>query len=246
MAYQEIRYDVSQGVATITLDRPEKLNAYTPEMGDDIVAAFEAARADDAVGAVVVTGAGKGFCAGVDLERLQQQRAGADAGATRLGEEDFILRFPEQLLHFPKPTIAAVNGAAIGVGITMILPFDLRIAAVGVKMGVTFTRLGMLPGLGSTHLLPRIVGQANARDLVLSARVIRAEEALSMGLVHRVVPREELTPVVRDLAVELAARDRDVMAAAKRALLAGPDLSMGEAMKNEQRESAALRARRPT
>ena len=244
MAFEHILYDVADGVATITLNRPEKLNAYIPEMGDEIVRAFERARDDDAVGAVVVTGAGKGFCAGVDLERLAESRAAAEKAGTKLGEEAFILTFPEELYEFPKPTIAAVNGAAIGVGITFILPFDVRIAAAGVKMGVTFTKLGMLPGLGSTHLLPRIVGPVKAAELVLTARVILSEEAAEIGLVNRVVDGGELLATAHALAAELATRDRAVMAAAKRALHHGAHVPLGEAMKNEQRESAALRARR--
>ena len=244
MAFEHILYDVADGVAIITLNRPDKLNAYIPEMGNEIVEAFAQAKADDAVGAVLVTGAGKGFCAGVDLERLQESRAAAEKAGTKLGEEAFILTFPEELYEFPKPTIAAVNGAAIGVGITFILPFDIRIAAAGVKMGVTFTKLGMLPGLGSTHLLPNLVGAVKAKELVLTARVIKSEEAAEIGLVNQVVPGEELVATATDLAKELASRDADVMATAKRALHYGASASMGEAMKNEQRESAGLRERR--
>jgi len=245
VAYEAIRYEVAKGVATITLDRPDKLNAYTPEMGNEVVDAFRTAREDDAVGAVVLTGAGRGFCAGVDLERLQQEREQADgASGTRLGEEAFVRSFPEELLDFTKPTIAAVNGAAIGVGVTMILPFDLRIAADEAKLGLTFTKLGMLPGLGSTHLLPRLVGAVRAKELVLTARVLRAAEAAAIGLVNQVVPGAELLDAVQGLAAELAERDAAVLAAAKRALHYGERATMGEAMKNEQQESAALRGRR--
>ena len=244
MAFEHILYDVADGVATITLNRPEKFNAYIPEMGNEIVEAFGLAREDSAVGAVLVTGAGKGFCGGVDLERLQASQAAVESSGTKLGEEAFILSFPEELYEFPKPTIAAINGAAIGVGITFILPFDIRIAAAGVKMGVTFTKLRMLPGLGSSHLLPKLVGAVKAKELVLTAKVILSEEAERIGLVNRVVPREELMTTAVDLAKELAARDPDVMATAKRVFHHGETVSLGEAMKNEQRESAELRARR--
>jgi len=244
MSFEHILYEVADGVATITLNRPDKLNAYIPEMGNEIIEAFGRARADDAVGAIVVTGAGKGFCAGVDLERLAESRAAAEKAGTKLGEEAFILSFPEELYEFPKPTIAAVNGAAIGVGITFILPFDIRIAAAGVKMGLTFTKLGMLPGLGSTHLLPRIIGPVKATELVLEARVMLSEEACAIGLVNRVVPGSELLATARALGAELATRDRAVLAAAKRALQHGEHVPLGEAMKNEQRESAALRSRK--
>ena len=242
MGYDTILYAAQDGVATITFNRPEKLNAYTPEMGEEIIQAFGAARDDDSVGAVVVTGAGRGFCAGVDLERLKESRAEAEKSGIKLGEEAFIRTFPEELYDFPKPTIAAVNGAAVGVGITFILGFDLRIAAAGVKLAVPFTKLGMLPGLGSSHLLPNIVGPAKAKELVLTGRTILSEEALEIGLVNQIVPGDELLSTVHDLAKDLASRNPKVMAAAKRSLHYGQSTSLGEAMKNEQRESSGLRS----
>ena len=138
--------------------------------------------------------------------------------------------------------IVAINGAAIGVGVTMALPCDVRIAAAGAKLGLTFAKLGILPGLGSTHLLPRLVGMANAQELVLSARIIRAEEAARIGLVNRVVPPEDLMQEARALAAEMAACKPAVLAAAKRALHFGASATLAEAMANEQRESAELRA----
>jgi 2-(1,2-epoxy-1,2-dihydrophenyl)acetyl-CoA isomerase len=227
------------------LNRPEKLNAYTTEMGEAVVAAFRSLREDDAVRAVVLTGAGRGFCAGVDLEHLEAHRAGAKAGpGPRLGEEDFLRVFPLELAAYPKPVIAAVNGAAIGVGVTMILPADLRIAAAGAKLGLPFAKLGLLPGLGSTHLLPRLVGRAKALELVLTARVVRAEEAAEMGLVNRVVPAGSLLAEARETAATLAGFRPEVLAAAKAALAYGAEHGMEEAMRNEERASAALRAAR--
>ena len=193
MTYESLLYAVEGGVATMTLNRPEKLNAYTTEMGEEAVDAFRRARADDAVRAVILTGAGRGFCAGVDLEHLKAHQAGASAGkGPKLGEEDFLTTLPLELVAYPKPVIAAINGAAIGVGVTMVLPCDVRLAAASAKLGVTFAKLGLLPGLGSTHLLPRLVGRAKALELVLSARVISAAEAAEIGLVNRVVPDDQL------------------------------------------------------
>jgi 2-(1,2-epoxy-1,2-dihydrophenyl)acetyl-CoA isomerase len=192
----------------------------------------------------VLTGAGRGFCAGVDLEHLKAHQAGGNAAAgkgPRLGEEDFLKKLPLELIDYPKPTIAAVNGAAIGVGVTMMLPLDLRVAAEGVKIGVTFTKLGILPGLGSTHLLPRLVGRAKALELVMSARVILSEEAERIGLVNRVVPAEKLLDSARELAAECADKRPEVLAAAKRALDFGETHGMKESMRNEERESAGLR-----
>jgi len=242
---ENILYDVSGGIATITLNRPEKLNAYTTEMGDEVVDAFARVRADEAVRVAILTGAGRGFCAGVDLEHLKAHRAGQNASAgtaPRLGEEAFLKQLPLDLLEFPKPVIAAVNGHAIGVGVTMILPCDVRIAAAGAKLGVTFAKLGLLPGLGSTHLLPRLVGPARARELVLTARVILAEEAAEIGLVNRVVPGETLLDEARALAAAMAECAPEVLDHAKRALRFGEGATMAEAMASEQRLSAELRA----
>jgi enoyl-CoA hydratase/carnithine racemase len=245
--YRHILFEVADGVATIRLNRPEKLNAYITPMGDELTHAFRRCRDDDAVRAVILTGAGRGFCAGVDLEHLKAHRAGENAASgqgPRLGEEDFLKKLPLELLDYPKPTLAAVNGAAIGVGVTMILPLDLRIAAAGAKIGLTFTQLGILPGLGSTHLLPRLVGRAKALELVLTARVILAEEAESIGLLNRVVPGEKLADAARELMASLTDKRPEVLAAARRAIGFGDTHGMQESMRNEERESAALRAAR--
>lgn len=242
MSFTTLLYEREAGVATITLHRPDKLNAYTPSMGDEVVAAFARCRADEAVRAVVLTGAGRAFCAGVDLEHLQAHQAGAHAAkGPKLGEEDFLRRLPLELLGFPKPVIAAINGPAIGVGVTMVLPCDVRIAAEGAKLGLTFAKLGLLPGLGSTHLLPRLVGMAKALELVLTARVVTAFEAAEIGLVNRVVGNDELLPAAHELARAMAQHRPEVLAAAKAALRFGAEASMAEAMRNEQDASAALR-----
>ena len=242
--------EVEAGVATATLHRPEKLNAYTVEMGDALTAQLRAWRDDGAVRAVVLTGSGRGFCAGVDLEHLRAHQAAAARGeknkstAPRLGEEDFLRKLPLEMLAYPKPLIAAVNGAAIGVGVTMILPCDIRLAAAGAKLGLTFAKLGLLPGLGATHLLPRIVGRARALELVLSARTLRAEEAAAIGLVNEVLPPERLLARAQELARELAAHDPATLTAAKHALNFGAEHGMEESMRNEEHASAELRARK--
>lgn len=248
-----VLFEVVDGIGTVTLNRPDKLNAYTVQMGEEIVAAFRSARDDPTVRCLILTGSGRGFCAGVDLEALaaMQSRqagdhdassAGRDTGkGPRLGEEDFVRGFPLELLSYPKPVIAAINGAAVGVGVTMVLPCDVRIASDTAKLGLTFAKLGILPGLGSTHLLPKIVGLAKAQELVLTARVIPAAEALSIGLVNRVVPGAELLDAAREMAAAMAEGDPDALAFAKQALHYGASASMVEAMENERSASAALR-----
>jgi 2-(1,2-epoxy-1,2-dihydrophenyl)acetyl-CoA isomerase len=237
--------DVADGIGTLTLNRPEKLNAYTTEMGEEVTAVLRAWRDDAAVCAVVLTGAGRGFCAGVDLEHLKAHQAGGNASkGPRLGEEDFLRKLPLELVAYPKPLVAAVNGAAIGVGVTMILPFDVRIASEDAKLGLAFVKLGILPGLGSTHLLPRIVGRAKALELVLTARTIPAREALEIGLVNQLVPAEKLAAAARETAAGMAAHRPEVLAAARAAVNYGAEHSMEEAMRNEERASAALREKR--
>ncbi len=239
--YESILYETADRITTITLNRPDKLNAYTPQMGVDLVDAFTRARDDAGVRVVILTGAGRGFCAGVDLDVLKQSQRAPDSGGPRLGEEDFVRRFPLELAEFPKPVIAAINGAAIGVGVTMTLPCDLRIASDTAKLGLTFAKLGILPGLGSTHLLPRLVGMARALDLVLTARVISASEAAEMGLVNKVVAEDALLKEARETAASMAACRPEVLRHAKRALHFGATSTMEEAMRNEAAESAALR-----
>jgi 2-(1,2-epoxy-1,2-dihydrophenyl)acetyl-CoA isomerase len=242
VSHQHILTDVSDGIGTLTLNRPEKLNAYTTEMGEEVTAVLRGWREDAAVRAVILTGAGRGFCAGVDLEHLAAHQAGGNVSqGPRLGEEDFLRKLPLELVAYPKPLVAAVNGAAIGVGVTMILPFDVRIASENAKLGLAFVKLGILPGLGSTHLLPRLVGRAKALELVLSARTLSAPEALAIGLVNAVVPAEKLLPAARELAAAIAAHGPEVVTAAKAAVNYGAEHTLEEAMRNEERASAELR-----
>ncbi|NQX89586.1 MAG: enoyl-CoA hydratase/isomerase family protein, partial [Halioglobus sp.] len=190
--YQHLLVDISDGIATVTLNRPDKLNAYTVDMGEEIVSVFDTLKEDSSARAIILTGAGRGFCAGVDLDHLKEQASSAKISGPRLGKERLVREFPLTLLNYKKPVIAAINGHAIGVGITMTLPCDIRLAAAGAKLGLTFTKMGILPGLGSTYLLPRLVGAAKAQELVLTAKIMLAEEAADIGLGNRVVSPQDL------------------------------------------------------
>lgn len=239
MPYQHILYSVDEHIATITLNRPDVLNAYTPDMGDEIVAAFRAAAADDGVRAVILTGAGeRGFCAGADRIYLQQP---IPPGTRLIGEEELIKSFALELAHFPKPTIAALNGHAVGIGMTMILPLDMRIAADHAKLALNFSKLGILLGLGSTHLLPKIIGMHKAQELVMTARTITAQEAADIGLVNHVVPGDQLLAKARELALQCAECDPATLKYAKRALHYGASVSLEEAIANEQRSVVLLK-----
>src|SRR6266705_1849939 len=208
MSYTEILLEVSEGVALVTLNRPERLNAYTPTMGHELAEAFAACDADDAVRAIVVTGAGRGFCAGADLAR-----GGAsfdrDAAAEyeRGTPADEPWRKPRRAVaawDVRKPIIAAINGAAVGVGATLPMQWDIRIAAESARIGFVFVRRGVVPEALSTWTLPRLVGMSRAAELLLTGRMLSAREALEFGLVSRVVPDPELLPTARAMAAEIA------------------------------------------
>ena len=218
--YDEIRYSVTDGVLTITLHRPERLNAFTTTMKDELVDAFTRGDADDEVRAVVVTGAGRAFCAGADLgaggETFDYRRRGGTATeAPRDGGGQVSLR----IFECRKPVIAAINGAAVGVGITMTLPMDIRVAAAGAKIGFVFARRGIVPEAASTWFLPRIVGPMQAAEWLYSGRVFLAEEAMAGGLVRSVHPADDVVRVATGLAREIADNSSAVSVALARQLM---------------------------
>jgi len=235
MSYQYIHYEVAEQIATVVLDRPDKKNAYLPARGLEIVAACEAAMADNAVRAVILTGRGDVFCGGVDLDFLRAYMAGEDTGpGPNLGEEHFVNGWALDLVAYPKPVIAAINGAAFGVGVTMTLGCDVRYAAADAKLGLNFTRLGVLPGLGSTHHLPRLVGMGKALELVLSGATISAEAACDIGLVQRVCPPGTVYDAARELALSMAQVNPEVLAAARKGIRVGAESSLEDALAMEK------------
>ncbi|MFF5992037.1 crotonase/enoyl-CoA hydratase family protein [Prauserella flavalba] len=229
MTYREIDYDVTDGIATVTLNRPERLNAYTITMARELIDAVDRIDADDGVRVVVVTGAGRGFCAGADLGRgADTFNAGKKDHDVRelLGEIDGVPRdsggaVSLRIAASRKPVIAAVNGPAVGVGVTMTLPMDVRIAAESARFGFVFTRRGIVPEAASTWFLPRIVGISQAMEWVATGRVFDAEEAKAGGLVSRVVPDADLLTEARRLAAEIADNTSAVSVAVARQLLWG-------------------------
>ena len=219
MDFTEIRYELADHVLTITLDRPDRLNAWTPTMQRELIEAFDRADADDEVRAVVVTGAGRAYCAGADLEAggetFDARARGSDDGIPRDGGGQFVLRVFES----NKPVIAAINGPAVGVGITMTLPMDVRVAAEGTKLGFVFTRRGIVPEACSSWFLPRIVGISRAVEWAMSGRVFRSEEALEAGLVRSLHPADEVLGAARELAREIADNTAPVSVALARRMM---------------------------
>jgi enoyl-CoA hydratase/carnithine racemase len=206
MAYEQILYSVEDRVLTLTLNRPDRLNAFTGVMCRELIDAFERADADDAVRAVVVTGAGKAFCAGADLGGGSQTFDSAARGSRESIEEhrDGGGLLTLRIYDSKKPVIAAINGAAVGVGITMTLPMDVRIASTSARVGFVFARRGIVPEACSSWFLPRLVGISRAAEWVYTGRVFAADEALSGGLVSRVVEPADLLSTARALAHEIA------------------------------------------
>jgi enoyl-CoA hydratase/carnithine racemase len=214
MTYQEILYEAVDGIATVTLNRPARLNAWTPTMEKEARAAMTAADADDRVRVIILTGAGRGFCAGMDMQNLDQI-AGPNAAATVKElrarwlpppREGVRPDFQRMYSYFPgigKPIIAALNGPTVGLGLIMALYCDIRFASESAKFSTAFSRRGLIAEHGLSWLLPRLVGISNACDLLFSARTIDAQEALRMGLVNRVLSPEQFLPGVRDYAREL-------------------------------------------
>src|SRR5579859_3005799 len=202
--FEQITTELSDNIFTITLNRPDRLNAWTAQMGHELRAAFDIADSDDDVRAVIVTGAGRGFCAGADLagggDTFDYRKRDVAGAAGRDNGGEFTLRIFES----KKPVIAAINGPAVGIGATMTLPMDVRLAADDARIGFVFVRRGIVPEACSSWFLPRVVGISRAMEWVASGRVFDAREALAGGLVRSLHPKAELLDAARSLALEIA------------------------------------------
>jgi enoyl-CoA hydratase/carnithine racemase len=247
MTNQETLYNVADRVATITLNRPDKLNAWTATMDKEVREAMEEAARDDGVRAIVLTGAGRGFCAGADISLLSNvatqgvnarvRKQALRAGAKRKGVR---ADFQKKYSYFPaigKPVIAAINGPVVGLGLVITLYCDLRFASDAAKFGTAFARRGLIAEYGMAWQLPRLVGLANALDLLFSARMIDAGEALRMGLVNQVLPQDVFAAKVAEYARELAASvSPRSLRVIKRQVYEGMFQSLAEAFAVSERE----------
>ena len=220
MGFETLLYDVADGVATVTLNRPDRLNAVNTTVIQELVAAFDRADADDGVRAVIVTGAGRAFCAGADLA------GGGGTFGSRPGRTETPAEHRDggglvtlRIFEMKKPVIAAINGPAVGFGITLTLAMDVRLASTAARIGFVFARRGVVPEACSTRFLPRLVGIAQAAEWTYSGRVFGAEEALEAGLVSRVVAPEALLPTARALAQEIAQNTSAISVALIRQML---------------------------
>ena len=225
-SFETLAYELEDGVATITLNRPDKLNAFNTQMMKDLIAVFDVTDADDAVKAVIVTGAGRGFCAGADLsaggETFDYDKRGGEDQAAR--QRDGVQRDGGGLVSLRiydslKPVIAAVNGPAVGVGVTMQLPMDIRLASTEARFGLVFARRGLNPEAASSWFLPRLVGVQTALEWCYTGRVFSAQEALDRGLVRSLHAPDELLPAARALAREIVENTAPVSIAITRQLI---------------------------
>jgi enoyl-CoA hydratase/carnithine racemase len=235
MSFQTIQYELDEGIATLSLNRPEKLNAYNSVMMKELIAAFDKADGDDSVRAVIVTGTGRAFCSGVDLsggagaldfdkrpdkvELGSPIRADGTIDYSHEAVRDNGGRLTLRIFDCLKPVIAAVNGPAVGIGFTMTLPMDVRLASQTARFGAPFARRGVAPEAASTWFLPRLVGISRAMEWCISGRLFDAGEALAHGLVRSVLPPEQLLPAARALAHEMTSMSAPVSIALTRQLL---------------------------
>ena len=221
--YDEITYEVDGAVATLTLDRPDRLNAFTGRMMQEMIAAFDEIDRDDRVRAVIVTGAGRGFCAGADLasggDTFDSDAQSGGSAPSEMEQRDGGGLVTLRIFECTKPVIAAINGPAVGIGATMTLPMDVRLASTQSKFGFVFARRGIIPEACSSWFLPRLVGISQAAEWCYSGRVFGPEEALAGGLVRSIHEPDELLGAAQELADEIAQNTSAVSVAMTRAML---------------------------
>ena len=225
-AFSALRFEVSEGVATITLDQPEALNALNRALKSDLLGAFREAARDRAIRAVVLTGAGRGFCAGQDLRETTEPGAPSLATLIRDVYNPLVMR----MRSLEKPVIAAVNGVAAGAGASLAFACDLRYAAEGASFLLAFGRVGLIPDTGATWFLPRLIGPARAAELMFTTEPLSASRAEQMGLVNRVVPADRLLDETRALALRLAEGAPTALALTKRALNRSLEVGLEDAL----------------
>jgi 2-(1,2-epoxy-1,2-dihydrophenyl)acetyl-CoA isomerase len=239
MEFQDIIYTKEDGIATVTLNRPETLNALTNAMTREWMAAIDDAKRDDGARVLVVTGAGRGFCSGANPRQLAARRDLPPSSEQRDSVPNAIGGVLGAVLDFPKPYIGAINGPAVGGGMDLTSMFDIRIASDRARFGMTYIRMGVIPGNGGCYLLPRIVGVARAAELIWTGRIIDAEEALRIGYVSKVVPHDELMAATQELALQLARGPSVAIQWAKRLIYQCLELDLKEAFET-QREAMAI------
>ena len=231
--YQHLRIEIADQIATVTLDRPEKLNALSRGLHDEMVQAANQLRSDDDVRVLIITGAGRGFCSGADLTARPAENGVSNNQAARLDEFGWV---GAQALAFgaiDKPTIAAVNGVAAGAGMSLALACDIRVGSEKARFKTVFLERSLSPDAGMTWFLPRIIGYARASELILTSRFVESDEALDIGLLNRRVAHDELMAAARETAAQIAFWPPMAARAAKRVIQRNLNATLEEGLRNE-------------
>lgn len=230
--YEQIEFKIEGSLAKIYLNRPSKLNAYTPDMGDEIINAFRIANSDHNIKAISFLGKGDSFCSGADRDYLTGNQL--SKSGLKIGEDEFIKSFVLEISQSNKILIAGLHGSCVGIGITMVLPFDIRIAEPNAKISFPFLKLGILPGLASTYFLPSLVGISKAKEIILTNANLSAQEAKEIGLINEVVNKNNLENAITEIALSFDAIDLNTLISAKKVFNPNLEEKVQDAINNER------------
>ena len=230
--YEQIEFKIEGSLAKIYLNRPSKLNAYTPDMGDEIINAFRIANSDHNIKAISFLGKGDSFCSGADRDYLTGNQL--SKSGLKIGEDEFIKSFVLEISQSNKILIAGLHGSCVGIGITMVLPFDIRIAEPNAKISFPFLKLGILPGLASTYFLPSLIGISKAKEIILTNANLSAQEAKEIGLINEVVNKDNLDDAITEIALSFDAIDLNTLISAKKVFNPNLEEKVQDAINNER------------
>jgi 2-(1,2-epoxy-1,2-dihydrophenyl)acetyl-CoA isomerase len=230
--YNQIIFKIDGSQANIQLNRPQKLNAYTPDMGDEIIDAYRLANSDKNIKVISFSGNGKSFCSGADMDYLIGNKL--SKSGLKIGEDEFIKSFALELAKSTKILIAGLHGSCVGIGITMVLPFDMRIAETNTKISFPFIKLGILPGLASTYYLPSLVGKNKAQEIILTNAILTADQAYEIGLINRIVDESTISAEINKIASAFEEVPTNTLIAAKKAFQPNLEENVHNAINNER------------
>lgn len=231
--YDQIILTIDGSHANIQLNRPQKLNAYTPDMGDEIIDAYRLANYDKNIKVISFSGNGESFCSGADRDYLSGKKL--SRSGLKIGEDEFIQSFVIELAKSHKILIAGLHGSCVGIGITMVLPFDMRIAETNTKISFPFLKLGILPGLASTYFLPSLVGINKSQEIILTNATLSAHQAYEIGLINRVVKKSSINNEINNIVLSFSETHINTLIAAKKAFQQNLEENVQNAINNERK-----------
>jgi len=231
--YDQIILTIDGSHANIQLNRPQKLNAYTPDMGDEIIDAYRLANYDNNIKVISFSGNGESFCSGADRDYLSGKKL--SRSGLKIGEDEFIQSFVIELAKSHKILIAGLHGSCVGIGITMVLPFDMRIAETNTKISFPFLKLGILPGLASTYFLPSLVGINKSQEIILTNATLSAHQAYEIGLINKVVKKSSINNEINNIVLSFSETHINTLIAAKKAFQQNLEENVQNAINNERK-----------